>query len=68
MKKYAEFNMLKNVTHDFFFVVCINASINGNQSSDIKGNSWVLMWPIQGCAAEQGAVFKSLSLKQGIQL
>ena len=68
MKKYAEFNRLKNVTHDFFFVVCINASINGNQSSDIKGNSWVLMWPIQGCAAEQGAVFESLSLKQGIQL
>ena len=67
MKKYAEFNRLKNVTHDLFFVVCINASLNGNQSSDIKGNSWVLMWPIQGCAAEQAAVFKSLSLKQGIQ-
>ena len=31
------------------------------------GGGHSLIWPIRVCAAEQGMVFKVLSLKQGIQ-
>ena len=31
------------------------------------GGGHSLFWPVQVCAAEQGMVFKVLSLKQGIK-